>query len=410
MNNTNIQNTINQMEDEIRTFISFLYIHNPFYNSLINNFELDFISTDDSKKYQVYIENKFKIKVDIDFAIEVFRDNKKILFFYIIHEILHVIFQHSSRKKECYDSKKWDAATDLAIELTIKADKTLEKLIDIPPKEIVIVYEENNVVSAEEIYKKVKITENDSENKSPSECEKNKNNKKQLCNHGSWNKENDIDENAINEILVKADNASKLAGKKTPDTFNELIKNILKPTAKLLPFLNKLIQSYKKTSFTYKRGDRRYLYNNLIVPSSIKNIKHFELLFYVDTSLSMNIKDINKILSEIIHLLKTLNTFKLEIIYSDTSIKKKIVITEKDTINFNDILEVSGRGGTDLGELFEKDISNYDVVIIYSDFYISDFDFQGIKKLSINNTILNVYSEENINKKAVKELNHVLSL
>jgi len=406
------QAKIKEIEDDIRVFISFLYIHNPFYNSIINHFTLDFISTDDSKLYKIYMENNTKIKIDIDFGIEIYSENKKVLFFYIIHEILHVIFKHSSRMGINYNLKKWDAATDLAIELTIKADKMLSKLLTIPNKNVVVIYENNGVNSAEYIYKKITILEEDNEDEEVGENgEDNKSQLKQIDNHQSWDKfENTLTDEEINEILVRADNSAKMAGKDIPECFEEIIKSILKPSAKLLPYLNKIIQTYKKTSFTYKRGDRRYLYNNLIVPSSIRNIKHFELLFYVDTSLSMDMKDIEKILSEIIYLLKTLKTFKFEIIYSDTSIKKSLIITEKDNINFKDIFSVSGRGGTDMCELFEKDISKFDTSIIFSDFYISDIDLNGIQKMSKNNNILIAYSEDNVNSNVIDLLDNALSI
>jgi hypothetical protein len=397
------------IEENIRTFISFLYIHNPFYNSIVNNFTLDFISTKESKIYKIYVIKNTKIQIDIDFAIAIYNENKKILFFYIIHEILHIIFKHSTRMNLDYDKEKWDAATDLAIELSIKADSILSKLLEIPPKKIVVIYEENNVNSAENIYKKIKILKE--ENNEDIEEGDEEDSFTQLDNHSNWeNEEHKLDEEAINEILIKASNSAKFAGKEIPELFEEMIKHILKPSAKLLPYLNRIIQTYKKTSYTYKRGDRRYLYNNLIVPSSIRDIKHFELLFYIDTSLSMSMEDIEKILSEIIYLLQSLKTFKLEIIYSDTSIKKSLIITEKDQINLKELLTISGRGGTDLCELFQKDISDYDVTVIYSDYYISDIDIEGLKNISQKNTVLMAYSEDNVNTEYLNLLGNVFSI
>jgi len=423
-------------KEEIQFFISYLYLKHPFYNSLISEMNIELETTELSEKYKVYSPSFLNIRIDENFAKDLIdNDKKKLLFYYLIHEILHIILNHPQRKLGRIDGK-WDKAADIVVDNVIKKDDILYNLIQIPKEaegiNEIYDFEKKVSESVEDIYNRLREKEDnenqedsskeksDSENgdSSDSKCENNtgnkdnenlknddskkvseeegkgndskkgnsnsKTSKSHLNNHNQWNEQNSNKSKEINktqELIMKAVEFAKLKESDkefggSPGCFIEEIKDLLTPKTDLKSYLNKIVQSFKKEKNTYKRGDRRYLYNNLIVPSKVKDIKHFKLLFFIDTSGSMDIDDLQQSMSDIIDVVKSLKSFNIEIIHSDVDISNKLVINENSDINIPEMLKIYGRGGTELTPLFdyleEKDKNNetFDAVIVNTDFHI----------------------------------------
>jgi predicted metal-dependent peptidase len=410
------------VKEEIQFFISYLYLKHPFYNSIISNFELKLQSNDKSKEFKIYIENKTHLIIDTEFAEKSIKKDKKLFFYYIIHEILHVILLHKKRET-LKDSRKWDVATDLAIEQIILEDRILSSLVSLPTSKGNVVYvreKKGKVPNAETIYTKISLKEDEDETGKEKEEENNPDNPEadyNLDNHSTWNEE-DISEEDMQDMLVKAyqftkshTNEKEAGG--IPGVFSEIIDSILKPKTNLNYFLNKIIQNFKKTSHSYKRGDRRYLYNNLIVPSRIKNVKHFKLLFYIDTSGSMDIEGLKQSISEIVYLTRSLDSFEFTIIQSDCSINNEIVITDKNVQDFNKLFEIKGRGGTEFKPLFdllkEDNGKQFDAIVTNSDFFITDEEFQEYLVLEKKYKFLTLIPKEH-NEVNIKQIDNVFYL
>ncbi|MBT5492737.1 hypothetical protein HOK00_11130, partial [bacterium] len=47
----------NEIIEEIKLFLSFIYIKHPFYNSLLTSIDIELESTEKSKKYGIYSFN-----------------------------------------------------------------------------------------------------------------------------------------------------------------------------------------------------------------------------------------------------------------------------------------------------------------------------------------------------------------
>lgn len=154
---------MNKVQDEISNLLSYLYIKHPFYNSIISNFEVYIDNSKDSKEYKIYTKG-LSVILDIEFANECLEINKKYLFYYIIHEVLHTILFHKRRsvgKKEDF----WNYACDITVDNIISKDPVLKNLTITPNslenKNVIYDISTNVSITTEEIYEKL-ILENSS--------------------------------------------------------------------------------------------------------------------------------------------------------------------------------------------------------------------------------------------------------
>ena len=414
------------IEEEIKLFIIYLYRKHPFYNSLISNINFFIDSSEESNKYKIY-SPKFKdIVLDKNFSEELIKSDIKKFFYYIIHEIIHMILKHPNRQNG-RDKRLWDIASDISVDTIIKSDQELIKILNFKAPDTDFTHKDTVDDIYSLIYELYPDTETDEkedceESDDCSSCDNNseptlgeskakknscdsKTNKQQnsdelnelksdsLDNHECWSSsQNDEDINEeTNKMLL---DAMEFANEKAPGGsiggFSEMIGKLLTPKTNLKEYLNKIVQDFIDISYTYKRGDRRYLYNNLIVPSTIEDIKHFKLLFYVDTSGSMDIDGLTQSISEIIDIVDSLESFEITVIQSDSGIQDIKTITQ-DNMDVSHLFEMKGRGGTELAPLFEyiKDEENtFDAIIVNSDFHIMKNELEEYVSLEYEKNLL----------------------
>jgi len=428
----------NEVLKELQLFISYLYLKHPFYNSLLSSIDLEIDSTEKSKKYGIFSPDNSSIIIDYNFASKELKKNKKLFFYYIVHELLHIILKHKTRGIG-KNNMRWQLATDMAVEAVIHQDKVLNEIIQTPnqSKGIGKVYDYNDQVSssAEDFYRTLNISDLDQlsetkgdneESENPKQAQKEKKcdtdneseeeniSKTQngnLNNHEWSMSDKDIneEENQINEKIMQAYqfiqmNEGLKGSGGVPGCFMEIIEGLTTPKTNLVHYINKIVQNFKKYSNTYKRGDRRYLYNKLIVPSKVKTYKHFKLLFYIDTSGSVGTKELQKCLSELYHIIKSLKSFEIDIVQSDVGIHDIYKVTDKTGLDLEKFLTVKGRGGTEMKPLFDLlETDTYDFTLVSSDWHLMDEELNGLEELtkSIN---IGFLSTERYNKKVKHRL------
>jgi len=391
--------------EEIKLFLSFIYLKHPFYNSLLSSIDLELERTELSKKYDIYSKGNKSINIDYDFANKKIRENKKLFFYYIIHELLHIVLKHKIRGSE-KDKKKWNRAIDISVDMIVKKDKVLSSLIQTPDEadNINKIYD---IESAEDIYMRIKNQKEEGKGR-----KKEKGNS-HLKNHELWENFNEeiniLDSQKIDEMLLKAaqmvklQEGNKIAGG-LPGGFEEIINELIQPKTSLLSYITKVVQSFKKHQTNYKRGDRRYLYRGLIVPSQIRNIKHFKLLFYIDTSGSVRLEELQKSLSEIYYVINSLKSYEIDIIQSDAGVQEVYKITNKENLDLERFLTVKGRGGTEIKPLFKHlENENYDMVLVSSDYHIMSEELEGLENLQ-NDINIGFLATENYDKKIKDKL------
>lgn len=439
-----------QILEELSNLYSFLYIKHPFYNSIISQFNIYLVSNEKSEEYKIFSDSK-TIYIDNNFANDVFKIDKRLLFYFIFHEILHFILLHKVRsisKKEEF----WDYACDITVDNIIEKDEILKKILITPNsilgKKVIYDCQSNISLTTEDIYedllknpskmpkKQKKGTKKDSEKQEgdcdcdcdcDSDCDSDSNdgngksgnakggkltkkNISHIDNHKQWKEDNNKNsvrdtQNIVKEILVKADQLGKISKNFGGDKgeINQVLNNLLSTNRSIEDFIYNVVQNFKTKSQSFKRPDRRYLYQGLIAPSSIKDKKHFNLLFYIDTSGSMSLNNISKIVWNIFNLIKNLHSYSFDIIQSDDKDRGYVVnITRENEHLAKDLLTIKGRGGTEISPLFEhlekRRINNepkYDVCIVGTDFYINQEDQEGLLKVDKENKLAVVSFNDN---------------
>lgn len=443
---------LEEIKSELSNLSSYLYIKHPFYNSILTQFNIFLVSDEKSEKYKVYTDST-NLYIDTKFANDTFEIDKKLLFYYIFHEILHFILLHKirsiSKNQDC-----WNLACDITVDNVIEKDKTLKSLMKLPSdlSGVKKIYDESHNVSVttEDIYEELlknppKKNEESSSSKMPNcpngECESdssdtekekdeenkqenqgnksgdgedsNKQKQSHLNNHSQWKEDNHKnDQNKtkekVQEILLKAEQLDKMSQNTggIGGELSEILSQLKESDRSIQDFIYNIVQNFKSKSQSFKRPDRRYLYQGLIAPGTVKDKKHFDILFYIDTSGSMSLDNISKILYNIFNMIRTLHSYTFDIIQSDDQERGYVTTISKENENSaNELLKIKGRGGTEIEPLFEHlkkrrnlNEKKYDVCVVGTDFYIMDEDQKGLLKVDNEETLAVISFKNNCKK------------
>jgi len=251
----------------------------------------------------------------------------------VCHEILHCALLHPYRRGK-RDKDKWNAACDFAINWPLVNDfgYTLPEggLIDsdyanMPAEQIYRLlpdsYKYKGTKPWGEVFDAVEVN---TAGKTTADQEK------------SW------------EVLTEeAKESARSRGFKGGGTLTRI--GLGKPRIDWKTQTANIIGNITKTDYAWIPPDLIYLTRNIHVPTLHEpNVGH--IVFAVDTSASVRMKELQQFWAELRHLLSTVNLTKVTVIQCDTKIRR---VDEYET---NDLpkLEVVGRGGTAFMPIFER--------------------------------------------------------
>lgn len=271
-----------KIQEEISNLCSYLYIKYPFYNAILNGFDIYLVSTDKSNEYKIYTEG-LSLLIDKEFATKCIDIDKKHLFYYIFHEILHVILLHKIRsisKREDY----WNLACDITVDNIISKDEILKNLTISPDqlKGKIMIWDTSSTVSVttEEIYEeflknppkqsqqeKTKRECNNQNKQKEKEKEENgkscnKSNNKEiehLNNHQQWkeDKKNQVKEieTKVKELLLKSEQFNKMSQNSggIKGSIYEIISTLKESKREVQDFIYREVQNFKNSSSSFKR-------------------------------------------------------------------------------------------------------------------------------------------------------------
>ncbi|MEO0245723.1 MAG: VWA-like domain-containing protein [candidate division WOR-3 bacterium] len=254
--------------------------------------------------------------------------------FVILHEILHIALCHFTRLGQ-RERFLWNIATDLAInsmllKMGFKIDRLKENSL-FPER-----FGFKECLSAEEYYRLL------------------------LKNFAYFYPQGFDDhyfcdsrnaqetEEKYRRILIDAWNEAKLKGD-FPEWLEELIDELREPKINWRIMLAKfLIQNVRiKTDWT--RPNRRYLAYDIIYPTRRQKI--LKLVVAVDTSGSITSSDLKDFFSEINGILNSFNFYHIYLVQNDVKIQKVEEIKYPDKLP--EVIEITGRGGTDFRPVFK---------------------------------------------------------
>ena len=309
----------------------------PFFASLImllTPVEDDSIGTAATDSKNLFYAPSYIEKLSIE----------EVIFVYL-HEILHCALGHIWRQKD-KDHRLWNIATDYAINGMLHNDIKLNHFLKMPPS---LLYKETYYgMSAEEIYDSLKsdiarafvsvsVGNGDDGDDEPQ-------------NHVLWknaDKNERINWQYNTKIAIK--NAERYG--KAPSYLTEIIKRLKPPQKDWRTLLNEFVQE-EINDFSLMPPDNRFDGDFFIFSFSDTTEVVKDLLFFVDTSGSMRINELEACYSEINGALQQFNRqLQGKLVFFDA-------VVHEPLYDFDDIKDIRsvcpiGRGGTCFYAIFD---------------------------------------------------------
>lgn len=172
----------------------------------------------------------------------------------------------------------------------------------------------------------------------------------------------------VEDILIKASVQAKMVGQagSIPGSIQVALTELLNPKLHWSTILQKYMNAYAKEDYTFKRPNKRFASQGVIMPS-LHSEALGKIACAVDTSCSVTDEQFNIFRNELAAIHKKLKPSEMTIIDFDTEIRNIYKLKQNDKV---DTLNFTGRGGTDMRPVFEYFNNEKDkpvVLIIFSD-------------------------------------------
>lgn len=149
----------------------------------------------------------------------------------------------------------------------------------------------------------------------------------------------------INKVIA-ASHAAKLSGAgDVPGEIQALLDKFLKPKLPWEQILYRFFNDLGEREYSWARPRRRYISQDLYLPSLVERDGLDHLNYYFDVSGSVTDPQVTRFNSEVKYVKEVFNPHKLSLIQFDTKIQDEIDFGQDDPF---DGLLVKGRGGTSL--------------------------------------------------------------
>jgi len=170
-------------------------------------------------------------------------------------------------------------------------------------------------------------------------------------------------DSAITNIIVRARTQAQISGKATgeiPDEISRIIDRLLNPKLPWPVILNKFLDQRVKDEYSWARKNRRYPQDTYMPSLHSYGLGH--LTFAIDTSGSIDDKELQEMLSEIRGIQQVFNPEHMTVIDCDSVIHQVHTVTQN-----TDIMSLSfhGGGGTRFQPVLDYVSKNPTQALIY---------------------------------------------
>lgn len=302
-----------------------LVLQHPFYGVLlsitdfIHEGAIDTMATDGTK---IYYNAEFTMSLSEDEVYGV-----------LLHEISHCIYMHCTRKRRMNrDHKRWNYATDFAINLEIK-DMGFKL-----PKDLLLDEKFRNM-NAEMIYDEL-----------PNDPEKKYGNMSQFDMHIESNDESEWDD-MEDKILTAYEMTRDAKGRgEVPAGIKRWIEKMKKSKVKWERVFHRFIgQALSRDDYSYTRVNKRYIGQDIFLPD-LRSPTIGSVVIGVDTSGSIGQDQLKQFAAEIAKIGHLVN--EIWVLTCDAEVHEVVKINKFD--NFMKKLHFKGGGGTDMTQIFAK--------------------------------------------------------
>jgi predicted metal-dependent peptidase len=172
-------------------------------------------------------------------------------------------------------------------------------------------------------------------------------------------------------LLSDAYSFAKMQGK-VPNSIEERLGKLLAPKIDWKQVLQDYLSNMMPVDYSFYRPSKRFLANGIVMPGVEK--EGLRVAVCLDTSGSINVKDLIRFASETLGIALSFGNVKLHLLQADTEVQSDVAIDSEYQEALEGI-EVKGRGGTShvqLIEHLEKEHHDIDVAVFFTDGY-TDF-------------------------------------
>lgn len=282
--------------------------------------------------------------------------SQKEIEFLVGHEVLHVVYDHMSRRGE-RDPRLFNCAADYCVNADLIGQGIGEKITKVQilhdPKykgwsaEEVYddLYENAEKINLEDLINQVLDQHLDADAGSDSDSDSD-NNGDGTGKSGPANYTDEERKQLRDEIRDAVLQAAEAAGAgNLPAGVKRMVKDLTEPQMNWREIIQQQIQSLVKSDYTWMRPSRRGWHLDAIFPGN-DFADTIDISVAIDTSGSMTEKMLRDILSEIKGIMQSFDDFKINVWTFDTSTHNYQSYTP-DNINDIDYYEILGGGGTD---------------------------------------------------------------
>lgn len=171
--------------------------------------------------------------------------------------------------------------------------------------------------------------------------------------------------------IVKAAQVAKAMGK-LPDYISEALGELLDPSVPWEQELAEFLTEVSRNDFTFARPNRRFVYQDLYLPSAYSQDAMGKLVVVFDTSGSVSMEEINRFASETVGAIEGTLPLSLVIVYCDAKVQHVDTFDAPTVEEVKASLHRHGRGGTDMTvalDYIDEHIDDVKATIIFTDGY-----------------------------------------
>lgn len=281
----------------------------------------------------------------------------------VCHEVLHCVFQHMMRRGS-RDPYNWNVATDVVINDLIKREKigTLpEGCIDMPQ-----LAQAGNYM-AEQVYNLLPPPPPQGQQGQPGIQGTPLDALKDAKGTAAEQSEK---ANQMKVRVAQAAQAAKMCGKMSSG-LERIVTEVLQPKVDWKDVLRRFVSVRAKTETSYARPKRRFLGEDLYLPSKSGETLG-ELYLAVDCSGSIGARELAEFTTEIKAIHEDLRPSRIHVVYFDSEISHYEQYEQEDTLN----IKPHGGGGTAFSPIFayaDKHGIEPCACVVLTDLYCGDF-------------------------------------
>jgi predicted metal-dependent peptidase len=366
-------------EEKITKLKIELYDETPFLSYIINH--LKTIKDNNMSMPTMGVDSKGNLYYDEKFVKSLSMNELKGC---ISHEALHCAFQHLSRLNE-RDKEIWNIAADIIVNnFVIAQGYSLPKGTIIPFNNKFVYKNGGKQITINDINKKIVegiynellriIPEKEKQKfiKGVGGFDTHINSKEKTNGKGSAEVES-VNENEIdwNKVISEANTYAKQKGKGSSD-LDRMVDAALNKKISWKALLSRYMTNEIASNYSYARPSKRSYASGVYLPYLSK--QSMNITIAIDTSGSINNKELSQFMGQIYMIVRAFNNLKLEIIFHDDKIVKTQVFNNMNLRNITKINPVGG-GGTSHKEVMEyANNNNVNVLVCFTDGY-SDINY-----------------------------------